>query len=387
MVEIKKYTKNDGSTAYMFNAYLGVNPQTGQKKRTTRRGFKTQNAARNALKKIEFETTINIVPVKESNLSFQDVYEEWFDGYVNTVRESTWYKRKRMFENHLLPAFGKYKIKTITSAQIQKSLNKWFRETSYNFKPWFNYTNKVFKYAILQGYITDNPAEKVIMPKKKDFEEEIPNFWSKEQLETFFNYIDPKTQLEKYTLFRVLAFTGIRRAECLSLTWKDFNPNKKTLSINKTLAQGEKGRLIIQNTKTRKGTREIYLDNTTVMLLKKWHLKDMEISMQLGFNIKGPKQLIFHSSKNTYKSLNTPRKWLISILEQIHNDDIDLPNITIHGFRHTHASALFSAGATIKEVQERLGHEDAQTTLNIYTHVTDKQDKEVAQKLVNYLNF
>lgn len=61
--------------------------------------------------------------------------------------------------------------------------------------------------------------------------------------------------------------------------------------------------------------------------------------------------------------------------------------VTVHGFRHSHASALFSAGASIKEVQERLGHEDAQTTLNIYTHVTEKQGKEAVQKLVNFLDF
>ena len=68
-------------------------------------------------------------------------------------------------------------------------------------------------------------------------------------------------------------------------------------------------------------------------------------------------------------------------------DDIVLPHITIHGFRHSHASAMFAAGATIKEVQERLGHEDVETTLNIYTHVTDQQNKEAVQKLVNFLDF
>ncbi|EIA18756.1 hypothetical protein KKC_16164, partial [Listeria fleischmannii subsp. coloradonensis] len=40
MAEIKKYLKQDGSIAYMFNIYLGVDPLTGKKKRTTRRGFK-----------------------------------------------------------------------------------------------------------------------------------------------------------------------------------------------------------------------------------------------------------------------------------------------------------------------------------------------------------
>ena len=225
------------------------------------------------------------------------------------------------------------------------------------------------------------------MPKKTEFEDKTPNFWSKEQLQVFFNYIDPIKDLEKYTLFRVLAFTGIRRAECLALTWDDFNAQKKTLSINKTLAQGIKGKLRINNTKTKKGTRDISLDDLTVKTLQKWHIKERSDFFKRGINIDHPNQLIFPSTKNTFKSLNTPRKWYCKVMDQIENDNVDLPRITIHGFRHTHASALFAAGASIKEVQERLGHEDAQTTLNIYTHVTEKQDKEVAKKLVNYLNF
>lgn len=62
-------------------------------------------------------------------------------------------------------------------------------------------------------------------------------------------------------------------------------------------------------------------------------------------------------------------------------------NITVHGFRHTHASALFASDASIKEVQERLGHQDVQTTMNIYTHITQQQDKNAVNKLVNYLDF
>lgn len=384
---IKKYTKKDGSTAYMFNAYLGMDPLTGKKKRTTRRNFKTKAAAKKELKKIVYDASIGKTKKKEINLTFQQVYEEWFDTYKNTVQDSTWYKRQRMFETRLLPEFGKYKINMITTAKIQTALNKWFRETKYNYKPWFNYTNSIFKYAILQRYITDNPATRVIMPKHKEFEEELPNFWSKDQLITFFRYIDPNKDLEKYTLFRVLAFTGIRRGELLALQWNDFDSNKKILHINKTLSMGENSQVTVHAPKTRKGKRDIYLDNTTIKYLKRWRLKDRTKMLMQGMNIDEPEQLIFHTFDNKYKSFNTPRRWLVDILDKIHKDNVDLPDITLHGFRHTHASALFSAGATVKEVQERLGHEDAQTTLNIYVHVTQQQDEEVAQKLVNYLNF
>ncbi|EME7138811.1 tyrosine-type recombinase/integrase, partial [Enterococcus faecium] len=62
-------------------------------------------------------------------------------------------------------------------------------------------------------------------------------------------------------------------------------------------------------------------------------------------------------------------------------------DITIHGFRHTHCSLLFEAGLSIKEVQERLGHSDIHTTMNIYTHVTKKQKERAADKFAAYLNF
>ncbi|WP_420901904.1 tyrosine-type recombinase/integrase [Paenibacillus dendritiformis] len=48
----------------------------------------------------------------------------------------------------------------------------------------------------------------------------------------------------------------------------------------------------------------------------------------------------------------------------------NLHPITVHGLRHTHASLLFEAGASIKEVQERLGHSNSKMTMDIYTHVT-----------------
>lgn len=73
----------------------------------------------------------------------------------------------------------------------------------------------------------------------------------------------------------------------------------------------------------------------------------------------------------------------LDILIKKHN----LHRITIHGLRHTHASLLFEAGASIKEVQERLGHSDIQMTMNIYTHVTDSVKEQTAQKFQKYMEF
>ena len=288
-----------------------------------------------------------------------------------------------MFNNHILPYFGNKRIRTITSAQCQKAINDWFKVAPNNYKKWFNYTSNVFDYAIKREIIEKNPTKLVNIPKKQvDYGDKPANFWSKDQLKKFFSYIDPNEELEKFTLFRVLAFAGLRRGECLALTWDDISFSNNTIRINKTLTQGLRGVQIVQPPKTRKGRRTITIEPITMKYLKQWRKYQKQYYLMLGFNTFQKDQLVFANSKNKHKSLNTPGKWLSKIIK-----DYDLPKITVHGFRHSHASALFASGASIKEAQERLGHEDIKTTMDIYTHVTSEQNIEVAKKVGNYLDF
>lgn len=62
-----------------------------------------------------------------------------------------------------------------------------------------------------------------------------------------------------------------------------------------------------------------------------------------------------------------------------------LKEISTHKLRHTHCSLLFEAGANLKEVQDRLGHSDSKTTMDIYTHVTKKAQENAIQKFVEYI--
>lgn len=384
MASVMQYTDKNGATRYQFQVYLGIDPQTGKRKTTRRRGFKTKKEATLALSRLTLDLQQKGSLVEENNILFEAVYHEWYEQYVNTVRESTWARTAKMFDNHILPLFGNKRLRTITVNQCQKAVNKWFGEATYNYTRWYNYLAAVFDYGIRQEYITDNPTKRVTMPKKPtDWGEKPANFWSKSQLATFFSCINQQDEPEKYTLFRVLAFCGLRRGECLALTWQDIDFEHQTMSINKTLTQGDRGKQIIQAPKTKKGMRVISLDPQTTNVLKHWRSQQRRLYLELGFNTMNNNQLIFANTKNKFKSLNTPAKWLTKLI-----DDNNLePRITVHGFRHSHASALFSAGASIKEVQTRLGHEDAQTTLNIYTHVTKNQEKAAVEKLVNYLNF
>lgn len=62
-----------------------------------------------------------------------------------------------------------------------------------------------------------------------------------------------------------------------------------------------------------------------------------------------------------------------------------LKQITVHGLRHIHCSILFSMGASIKDVQARLGHTNIQTTMNICAHVTGEEKKDTADKFSRFM--
>ena len=383
-MKINEYKSKNGERRYGFQIYLGVDPQTGKKKTTRRAGFKTKKSAELALPRLKLEIANKGAIEKDNNVLFSKVYHEWYQQYINTVRESTYARTAGMFDNLILPIFGDKRIRTITTTQVQKAVNKWFKEVTYNYKRWYNYTVAVFDFAIKRGYMAGkNPAKLITLPKKPDnYGDKPENFWSKQELATFFSLVNQKEQPEQFALFRLLAFGGLRRGEVLALTWGDLNTSKNTLRINKTLTQGMKGKQIVQAPKTRKSRRTIILDSKTMEILKHWRIAQKRRYMALGINTMNQKQLMFATRYNTHKVLNCPSKWLRAIIK-----GSKLKPITVHGFRHSHASALFAGGASIKEVQDRLGHEDVQTTLNVYTHVTKDQNKEAVDKLVNYLDF
>ncbi len=55
--------------------------------------------------------------------------------------------------------------------------------------------------------------------------------------------------------------------------------------------------------------------------------------------------------------------------------------ISTHVFRHTHISMLAELGVPLKAIMQRVGHNDPNTTLSIYTHVTNTMKEELKNKI------
>lgn len=379
MATIKKYTKKDGSTAYMFKKYLGIDPLTGKQRETTRRGFSSPKEAKLALSRLEIEIEENGLKERAKNRTYEEVFKDWFElVYKHKVKESTFWNTKVIFDKHILPALGSCNIKAITVTACQKQANAWCKENPNRFSRYINYAGMIFKYAESIGEISSNPMEKIILPTPvenlESDESEMTNFCDRQELLSLLKELKENYPFKRFVFFSLLSYTGLRKGEALALTWRDIDLKHQTLIVNKTLAVGKNGAILIQKPKTKAGIRTISIDTDTVDLLKEWrkHQKKHINSLSMMPTIE---QLVFSKDEdNGLMNPRTPQTWL----DTLYRKNKTLHQITPHGFRHTHASLLFEAGASMKQVQARLGHSNIKTTMNVYTHVTKEGQEETA---------
>lgn len=378
---IKSYQNKDGKTLYMFRVFLGIDELTGKAKNTTRRGFKTKKEAELALARIKLQVSEGTYKQRSAE-TYQEVYDLWVTQYEKTVEESTFVKTAGYFKNHILPAMGNYRIEKITIAICQKHYNEWAAKVP-KARTIKSYAKKVLDFAIVHGFIQTNPFTHVETKIKKTFTESVEegseNFYTKDELITFLNKAKEHLNFKAYALLRLIAYTGMRKSEALALTWNDINFIENELTISKAIGRGKQTQLYLKTTKTGK-SRTIKLDEITLSILKEWNKLQKQQYIQLGINTLKKNQLMFSNTKNEYIQPVQVQKWMYSV-----QNKYTLKRVSPHGLRHTHCSLLFEAGASIKEVQDRLGHSDVKTTLDIYTHVTKKAKEGAIQKFVNYL--
>lgn len=378
---IERYTLKNGEKLYRFQIYIGIDPLTGKEQRTTRSGFKKKKDAELALARLKLEIA-NGQYKKVQAETYQEVFDLWIDVYEKTVEESTFVKTIGIFRNHILPAMGAYKIDKINVAICQRHTDEWI-EKLVNGAKTKSYASLVMRFAIKYGYIQSNPFDLIDLPrqrKKISVNRETENFYTKEQLRDFLECAEKQPNYKVYAFFRLLAFSGMRKGEALSLTWEDINLKDNEISITKALGQGKSQRLYVKTTKT--GTeRTIKMDEATMVILKEWKKKQQQAYLVLGYNTLQKNQLVFSNTKNSFIQPTKTNDWLKSIINKN-----SLTAISTHGFRHTHCSLLFEAGTKIKSVQDRLGHSDVKTTMDVYAHVTASAKEEAIQKFEEYIN-
>lgn len=384
MTQIKKYLDRKGVARYEFQLYVGLDPITGKQKTTRRRGFRSVKEAEIALNRIKLTVLTGEIIKKAHKTTFKEVYELWLVNYKRTVKESTWATTERIFELHILPIFADLQVEKVTTKQCQKAVEKWFSDNLVQFKRYLNYTTSVFEYAINMGLIDDNPTDHVIRPvnRNRKIHSSLENFYDKNELRSFLDNFKLESNVQGYTFFRLLGFSGLRKSEALVLEWSDIDFDKGVITVNKTQSKGDNNVLLVQTPKTEMSNRIVYVDQETINILEHWKIAQKVYLLNFGFNINNQNNLVFSNEHNEMHQPMKPNKWLESVIKKYH-----LKRVTPHGFRHTYATLAFEAGATVKAVGKQLGHSDYKTTMDIYTAVTKRVQNEVSVKIANYLDF
>ena len=162
----------------------------------------------------------------------------------------------------------------------------------------------------------------------------------------------------------------MRFSEALALTPKDFDFSHQTVSVNKTWNYKEEEGGFLP-TKNKSSVRKIQLDWQIVVQFSSL-LKNLEQDKPI-FVKEG--QQVFNSTVN-------------DILAR-HCKKLNIPVISIHGLRHTHASILLFAGVTIASVARRLGHSSMNTTQKTYLHIIhelENQDIDLVMRSLSSLS-
>ena len=380
---IKQYTKKDGKNYYTVHIYLGKDEITGKDRYTTRRGFKTKKEALLCEAKIKTEIATNGLLNTEVT-TFKEIYELWYEGYQHTIKESTLLVNQHIF-NLLLDKLENMQLKKLTLPYCQKIINNYSMIFSLAvLKKIKIYGSMILDYAVKMKVIYSNPMKDVLLPKKKDdiTSDDKDKYYSKEELKQFLELVESEQNIKLTAMFRVLAYTGIRKGELQALNWDDIDFTNNMITVNKTLALNTEKKVVVQTPKSKSSIRSISIDEQTANILKRWKLKQRERFLMIGTRIKKHQPCFTEEITNSYLYLNFMNANLKRICKKS-----EFKLIKVHGFRHTHCSLLFESGFTIQEVQDRLGHSDLKTTMSIYAHVTEKQKEEVGKKFAKYVNF
>lgn len=196
--------------------------------------------------------------------------------------------------------------------------------------------------------------DKIDLPK---IEERQVKFLSGEQVDRMLNApsLDSIQGKRDKAILEVLFSTGLRVSELTSLNRDKVNLETKEFGI---IGKGGKARVV-------------FLSNRATDWLVKYLNERNDHFKPLFIHHKGKMDPVTPDEKMRL----TPRSVQRMIKKYSHKMKMPM-EVTPHVMRHSFATDLLNAGADIRSVQEMLGHKNISTT-QIYTHVTNKQLRDV----------
>lgn len=302
-----------------------------------------------------------------NQILFCDYYEKWIKVYKEGAIRKVTLEKYYMTHRWLKKLIPELKICEMTRINYQQLLNDYAlyheRQTTMDF-------HHQLKGAILdavdEGLLDRDPTRKAIIKGKTPAPKKI-KYINQFELHTLLNNLNLKSEINWDWFILIVAKTGLRFSEALALTPKDFDFSKQSISVSKTWDyKGDGGFL---PTKNKSSVRKVQIDWQTVIQFSEL-IKGLPEDKPIFVNGK-----VYNSTVNDILARYCKKA--------------NVPVISVHGLRHTHASLLLFAGVSIASVARRLGHSSMNTTQKTYLHIIqelESQDVDLVMRSLSGLS-
>lgn len=294
-------------------------------------------------------------------------FHNWMEMYKKGAVTDVTFRKYELTYQHLLRLAPKLTLGNITRAEYQQLLNDFAanheRQTVMDLH---HQVKAAILDAVEEGVIPHDPTRKVVI-KGTISRQHKPKFLNQHELQKLLDELHLGDEPSTDYLLLLIAKTGLRFAEALALTPADIDFHKQTLTVDKTWSYKDRVGHFAK-TKNRSSNRKIRIDWMLCMQLK-----------QLSSAAPSDRPLFVSAERKVYNS--TVNDHLERLCRQA-----EVPVISVHGLRHTHASLLLYAGVSVASVARRLGHANMSTTQSTYLHIIKELENQDNDRVMQFLS-
>jgi integrase len=309
-------------------------------------GFLTRKSANAALDAILVDARREVVAAVTEGVTFARAADEWLrhGEHERQLKPSTLRDYRSAVSLHLMPAFGRRELHTISPKDIEQWLATYIRSTGHvrQARKLLAVIHGVFERARRVWDIQPNPAVDVEKPRLRYDATEF-HFFSPEEVWALARAAKNDRDA---ALFLTAAFAGLRRGECLALRWRDIDFERQSIRVQRSISGTE-----ITVPKSGRG-RVVPMAHDLAQALAR--LADTRGTIGLD-------DLVFAGERGTPLDGSALRRRYKKALQRA-----GLRDLRFHDLRHTFGSLAIQR-ASIVQVQAWLGHADVKTTAR-YLH-------------------
>ncbi|WP_064612478.1 site-specific integrase [Streptobacillus moniliformis] len=344
MASFKELSKGNWQVSFYCKNYLGEN------KKHKKTGFRTKKEANDYMNEFINKMTGN------SDVLFSTVSDEFIEYKKKYIKARTISLYKSQHNKIKKNTIGEIPLKKLTKKILFNFLESFNdKKTTAQFLK--KYIKSVLDYANINYNFNDFSILNFKLEKKDDKINKKYEIWTLEDF-NIFDDILKNEKLKDRVFFNLLYYTGARIGEITALTLNDIDIEKKIINISKTRIDANN----YNTPKTKSSNRIVSIPDKAFNILQEY----LNTLPRL-------KTIFIFSSVPMYQS------FFKKIVEKY-----KLKKITIHDFRHSHASLLIKKGVPITDISKRLGHATPNITLGVYSHFY-KEDKDNVIDLLNNL--